>query len=158
MEKSEKWTPMQAWEKMCHWCAYAERSHYDANRRMMEHGLTYTESATIISRLIEENFLNEERFARAFARGHFRMKQWGKRKIVYALKQKQVSAYCIRKALEEIDGDEYDALLEKLATAYWEKTGRATPAQRWAKTRSYLLQKGFESDLVLQQLRIIQNK
>jgi len=158
MEKPDRWTPLQAAEKMMAWCAYAERSHYDARRRMLEHGLTFAEADSIISTLIQENFLNEERFAIAYARGHFRMKQWGRTKIKYALKQKQVSEYCIRQALAAIDDEAYMAVLHKLAEAKWTSAGRATPAQRWAKTRNFLLQRGFESDLVLDTLKQLQQK
>ncbi len=158
MEKQERWTPLQAWDKMTGWCAYTERCHSDARRHMLERSLTMQEADMIISRLIEENFLNEERFATAFARGHFRMKSWGKKKISYALRIKQVSDYCIRKGLQAIDDDEYMAVLAKLAQNRWQSIGKATPAQRWAKTRNYLLQKGFESDLVQDQLKQLQNK
>ncbi|MFM2326179.1 MAG: hypothetical protein RIR31_381 [Bacteroidota bacterium] len=77
-------------------------------------GLNKKEVEEIISILIEENYLNEERFAIAFAGGHFRTKKWGRVKIKYQLKQKQVSEYCIKKALRQIDEEDYLKTLQKL--------------------------------------------
>lgn len=93
---------------------------------MFSFGLYKTEVETLIVQLIEENYLNEERFAIAYAGGKFRIKLWGRQKIKYALKQKQVSDYCIKKALMAIDNDEYlnaskKLAAEKLATLKTEK-------------------------------------
>lgn len=148
-----KFTPAQAWEKMKHWCAYQERCQQQVYQKLREAGLTETEANTTISRLIEEDYLNEERFARQFAGGHFRLKKWGKAKITYALKQKQISEYCIKKAMAEIDDNLYDETLMHLAQKKWASVKTTTPAQRWAKTRMYLLQKGYASTQVLQILQ-----
>lgn len=148
-------TPAQAWEKIKPYCAYQERCHSEVKSKLYEYGLNTSEVDQHISRLIEENFLNEERFALMFAGGHFRLKKWGKVKISYALKQKQVSVYCIKNALMQIPDDDYEALLAKLAETKWQQVKGGTPAARWAKTRNHLLQRGFESQLVqktLQQL------
>ncbi|MCC6762141.1 MAG: RecX family transcriptional regulator [Chitinophagaceae bacterium] len=155
-QPKDRWTPNQAWEKMKHFCAYQERCQQEVYQKMRAASLTAEEADTIISRLIEENYLNEERYARQFAGGHFRLKKWGKQKIVYALKQKQISDYCIRKAMEEIGDDAYTQALHKLARAKWAAIRTGTPAQRWAKTKLFLLQKGYlgnEVQAVLQQLQ-----
>ncbi len=99
--------------------------------------------------LIQQGLLNEERFARAYARGKWRMKQWGKQKIIYQLRQKKISEYCIRKGLSEIDGTEYEQILEQLA----EKKARELKSERniftkKAKIYRFLVQKGFENDLI----------
>jgi regulatory protein len=104
----------------------------------------------IISELIQEDYLNEERFARSFARGKFRMKQWGRVKIKYELKQRQVSEYCIKKGLTEIDDDEYDKTLNNLI----EQKSKTLKSEKnmFVKKRKlldYLLQKGFERDIAL---------
>jgi regulatory protein len=83
----------KAWQKIKHYCAYQERSHAEAREKLYSFGLYRQEVETLLSQLIEENYLNEERFAVAFAGGKFRMKQWGKTKIKYELQQKRVSAY-----------------------------------------------------------------
>jgi regulatory protein len=156
--KPNRLTPAQAWEKMKTYCAYQERCQSEVFGKLREASLTAMEADTIISRLIEENFLNEERFARSFARGHFKLKKWGKKKIEYALKQKQISDYCIKKAMTEIEEDAYDNTLQKLASTKWEAVKNGTPAQRWDKTRRFLLQKGFSAQEVLAALRLLQSK
>ena len=103
----------------------------------------------MISVLIAENFLNEERYARSLARGKFKIKQWGRQKINYALKQEKVSAYCIRQAMTEIDEDEYlktlDSLADKkLSTLKSEKNKFI----KMTKLRNYLMQKGYESEYI----------
>jgi regulatory protein len=98
--------------------------------------------------LIEENYLNEERFARQFAGGKFRMKKWGRVKIAYELKQKRISSYNIKMAMEEIDEDQYQAVLKKMAEERWKKMKDEQHIVRQAKTYQYLLQKGYESNLI----------
>jgi regulatory protein len=151
-------TPAQAWEKMKGWCAYQERCQQEVYQKLRQAGLNAMEADTIIARLIEENYLNEERYAIQFAGGHFRQKKWGRQKILYALRQKQISEYCIKKAMQQIPEADYDATLVKLATAKWNAVKTATPAQRWAKTKMYLLQKGYASSDVLATLQSLQQK
>ena len=102
----------------------------------------------IIAALIEEEYLNEERFAIAFAGGKFRMNQWGKIKIKYELRQRQVSDYCIKKALQQIKENEYSATLRKLAKEKYASLKNEQHFIRKKKTIDYLLQKGFEMELV----------
>ena len=107
--------PEQSLPKIKQYCAYQERCHMEVREKLYSFGLHKNEVDEIISTLITENYLNEERFAIHFAGGKFRMKQWGKIKIKQALKNKQVSEYCIRKALKEIDNNEYRKAFFKLA-------------------------------------------
>lgn len=109
----------QAVQKMKHYCSYQERSHAEVKEKLYSFGLWKKDAELILSELIEENYLNEERFARLFAGGKFRMKQWGRVKIKYELKQKQVSEYCIKKGLSEIDEEAYQKTLKKLADQKW---------------------------------------
>ena len=147
-EKKLNLTPNQAREKIKHYCAWQERCHSEVKEKLYGFGLYGMDIDTIISELIEENYLNEERFAILYAGGHFRTKQWGKVKITYSLKQKGVSAFCIKKALQQIDLDDYDTCLQKLALTKWNTTKGQIPA-RQTKCRNYLLQKGYESGLVM---------
>lgn len=103
-----------------------------------------------IAQLIEEDYLNEERFAIQYAGGKFRMKQWGRVKIKHALQQKQVSTYCINKAMKEIDEDDYEKTLNKQAEQKWNSvTGEGVNLfVKMSKTTDYLLQKGYEPELV----------
>ena len=104
----------------------------------------------LLSRLIEENYLNEERYAIAFAGGKFRMKQWGRIKIKYELQQKRVSPYCIKKAIAAIDESDYEATLQKLSEA--KLAGLKSEKNifvKKTKLRNYLMQKGFEPGLIV---------
>src|ERR1700740_2162465 len=96
-------TKEQALQKARHFCGYQERHHREVKEKLYGFGLYKNDVEELLSKLIEENYLNEERFAIQFAGGRFRIKQWGRVKIKYALKQKQVSEYCIKKALKAID-------------------------------------------------------
>jgi len=145
----QKFTPQQALPKAKHYCAYQERSHSEVKDKLYGFGLNTKEVDQILSTLIEENYLNEERFAIQFAGGHFRTKKWGRIKITHALKQKQVSPYCIKKALKQIDEDEYLKTLQKL----YEEKLKTLKSERnifvkKRKLQDHLLQKGFESDLI----------
>ena len=116
--------------------------------KLYEYGMTKDEVEEILSDLISENFLNEERFALQFAGGHFRIKGWGKVKINHALKQKRVSAYNIKKALQSIDLDAYEKTLESLATKKWNTLKGERGLSRMAKTQAFLYQRGFEPQLI----------
>lgn len=154
--KRDRLTPLQAEERLRQYCAYAERCHSEVLNRLYEHGIARKDADPIIAKLIEENYLNEERYAIQYAGGHFRMKGWGRVKITQGLKAKGVSAYCIKKGLQQIDEDAYEALLHKLARQKWDQLRGTIPAARWAKTRNFLLQRGFESHLVLPVLQQLQ--
>lgn len=139
---------MQALKKLEHYCAYQERCHSEVKSKLYDYGLNTSDVDKVTAHLIAENYLNEERFAIAFAGGKFRVKDWGKVKIKYELKSRQVSDYCIRKALAEIDLDDYENKLAKLAEKKWQSTKARTVWDKMAKTTTYLMQKGYESDLV----------
>jgi regulatory protein len=140
----------QALQKAKHYCAYQERSHYEVKEKLYSFGLYKQQVEELLSQLIEEGYLNEERFAIQFAGGKFRMKQWGRIKIKYELKQKFVSDYCIKKALKQIDEAEYLDTLRKLASKKWLaiKADSSNKFTRLAKATDYLLQKGYEPELV----------
>jgi regulatory protein len=144
-----KLTPKQALEKIKHYCAWQERCHSEVEHKLYHYGLNSVEVAETVSKLIEENYLNEERFAIQYAGGKFRAKQWGRVKISYELKRKGVSSYCIKKALAQIDADEYYRVLALLAT---EKTASLKSEKnifiKKRKLKDYLLGRGFEAGLV----------
>jgi regulatory protein len=148
-------TPEQAWQRITRYCAYQERSHAEAKEKLYSLGLRRAEVETTLSRLIEENYLNEERFARQFAGGHFRLKQWGRVKVAYALRQKGVSEYCLKKGLQEIEDSAYRLVLEKLAKQKWAQLKGEPPQVKHGKTRNFLLQRGFEPALIAEVLREI---
>src|SRR5882757_3669512 len=150
MIRRQQLTLEQALQKARHYCGYQERCHSEVTQKLYSFGLWKRDVEEAISRLIEENYLNEERFAMQFAGGRFRMKQWGRVKIRYELKQKQVGEYCIKKALAAIDEEDYNRVLGKLAAEKWETLREeANLFARRKKTHDYLLQKGYESNLIL---------
>ena len=139
----------QALQKLRHYCAYQERCHSEVKEKLYAFGLHRKEVDESIAQLIVEGYLNEERFAIQFAGGKFRMKQWGKIKIKHALKQRQISEYCIKRALKEIDAEAYYATLLKLSGQKWNSLkNEKNIFVKKSKTRDFLLQRGFESDLV----------
>ena len=141
-------TREQALQKLKHYCGYQERCHSEVKEKLYNLGVWKKEHDEIIATLIEEGYLNEERFAIAFAGGKFRIKQWGRVKIKYELKQKQVSEYCIKKALKQIDEDDYLKVLNKLAKTKYASLKSEQYLIRKKKTMDYLMQKGFEMELV----------
>ncbi len=145
----QKFTPHQALPKIKQYCAYQERCHAEVKEKLYSFGLYKNDAEKLIAQLIEENYLNEERFALHYAGGKFRMKQWGKVKIKYALKQKQVSDYSIKKALKEINEEDYMAALNKLAEQKLKTLkGERNIFIKKRKLQDFLLHKGYESDLV----------
>src|SRR4051812_34478006 len=135
------------------YCNYQERCHREVRNKLYELGATTPEVNELLADLIEAGLLNEERYARSFARGRFRIKRWGKNKIIQHLKLQQVSDYCIKKAMTEIDPDEYYQTLLRLAERKWEELKREKqPYARQSKVYRYLAQKGYESSLITEVL------
>jgi regulatory protein len=134
----------QAIQRIRHYCAYQERAQQEVRDKLYELGMTKDEVEEIMSDLIADNFLNEERFAVQFAGGHFRIKGWGKVKIQHALQQKRVSSYNIKIGLKAIDEDAYLKTLQQLATKKWNSLKRERGLSRMAKTYAFLHQRGFE--------------
>jgi regulatory protein len=129
------------------YCAYQERCHREVRSKLLELGIYGHDLEDIIATLIEDNFLNEERFARSFARGKFRFKQWGKKRIIRELQLRDISDYYIRKAMEEIEESEYREclrnLLEKKASALDERDAFA----RKSHLVKFVILRGFEAEL-----------
>ncbi len=144
----------QALQKLRHYCSYQERSHFEVKEKLYSFGLYKSEVEACISKLIEDDYLNEERFAIAYARGKFRMKGWGKNKIVQSLKQKGISPYCIQKATKEISGENYAGTLNKAAGTKWKTlSSEKNIFIKMKKTQNYLMQKGFEFDLIQEEIK-----
>ena len=145
-------TKEQAFQKLKHYCAYQERCHSEVKEKLYNLGIWKKEHDEIIATLIEENYLNEERFAIAFAGGRFRIKKWGRTKITYELKQKQISDYCIKKALKQIDEEDYLKVLGKLAKEKYASLKNDQHLIRKKKTIDYLQQKGYEYELIIRSI------
>lgn len=149
-EKKNKktFTPEQSFVKICRWCAFQERSQQEVRDKLYDYGLYQSEVEQIISRVITEGFLNEERFAIAFAGGKFRQLGWGREKIKIALKQKRVSDYCIKKALNQISDDDYLKMICKVLKKRESEEKEKASFRRKYKLANYLVSRGFESDMV----------
>lgn len=130
------------------YCAYQERCHQEVKRKLYDYGLQTSEVDELIAGLIQSNYLNEERFARSFARGKFMVKKWGRHKILSELKLRKISDYCIRKAMTEIADEVYtetlNGLIEKKNREYKSKNAY----EQRAKIARFLMIKGYESELV----------
>ena len=124
-------------------------------RKLRDLGLRGAPAGEITAALITEGYLNEERYARAFAGGKFRMKHWGRRRILHALKAKEISPYCLDRAMEEISEEDYRRTLEKLARDKYQALRAEAPPRRRHKTAGYLLAKGYEPELVREALETV---
>lgn len=141
--------------KIAKYCAYQERAHYEVEQKLYTYGLYSDQVQELMAWLITENYLNEERFAIAYAGGKFRVKKWGKIKIRQNLVFKKVSDYSIEKALSQINDTDYENVLEDLIRAKW----RITKAQNIYELRNKIarsaISKGFESEKVWELTRTI---
>lgn len=138
------------------YCAFQERCHSEMRSKLIEWGVYGDMLEKVMADLISENFLNEERFACTFTRGKFRMKSWGRNRIVQELRARRVSDYCIRKGLQEIDEAEYLAELERLLLKKLEELSEQDAFQRRAKLTRFALQRGYEQELISGALAAIQ--
>jgi regulatory protein len=144
----KKLTPQQAREKIQRYCAYQERAHEEVRNKLFQLGVFGTDADEIITTLILEGFLNEERFAKAFAGGKFRLKKWGKLKIENALEKKGISKNCIRYGLKEIDQEDYLDTLKKILEAKAEVLLEENLYVKRDKLSQYAILKGYEPELV----------
>ena len=145
----EKLSREQALPQIKQFCVYRERCHCEVKEKLYSLGLHKNDVEQLMAQLIEENYLNEERFAKQYADGKFRMNQWGRVKIKYALRQKQVSDYSIKKGLKEISDSDYKKTLQKLAEQKLKTLkNESNVFSKRKKLQDYLLQKGYEGELV----------
>ncbi|GAA0713022.1 regulatory protein RecX [Aquimarina litoralis] len=144
----ESITVTEAIKKMEHYCAYQDRCHKDISEKLSTMKLIPEAKEKIILHLIEHNFLNEERFAKSFARGKFRIKKWGKQRIIRELKFRHISEYCIKKALQEIPENEYLETFHNIAEKKLESITITDSYKKRKKLIDYLLYRGWENQLV----------
>jgi len=145
-------------ERIKNYCALQDRCQWDVLQKLRQWGLQQETKDHILEILITDNFIDEERFSASFCRGKFRIKNWGKRKIINELKRKQISSICIKKGLQEIDDKEYNHVLEKLF--YHKEISIKDKNQFIRKTKiaNFLIQRGFENNLVWDKIRELSYK
>ena len=134
--------------KAADFCAYQERSQQQVRDKLYDYGLHHDEVEEVLTELIMEGFINEERFARAFIGGKFRMKKWGRQKILQSIRPHKISEYCLKKGMEEIDSEVYwQVLLEHTQKKYQQLQGNSSYIIK-GKLTQHLYAKGFEADLI----------
>jgi regulatory protein len=138
----------EAKEKIQHYCAYQERSHQEVRRKLYDYGLGSTDVDNLITDLITDGFLNEERYAKAFAGGKFRMKKWGRLKIIHALEAHGLTKNCINSGLKEIDPDDYEKVLTEIILKKNEELDESNPYTQKDKISKAAILKGYEPELV----------
>jgi len=142
------YTLQEATKKLEHYCAYQERSHQEVRQKLMDMHMIPEAIDVIIIHLLEHNFLNEERFAKAYVSGKFKMKNWGKSRLTYELKRKDVSKVNINAAISEISYEHYIDVFNRLAK---KKVDAIKEVDKWKKKKKfidYFLRLGWESYLV----------
>ena len=145
-----------ALEKAASYCAYQERSQQEVRDKLYEYGLHKPDVEQIISKLIGENFLSEERFAIAFAGEKFRIKKWGKIKIKAELRHRKVSDFCINKALKQINDTDYFSTLEKIISQKSKLLKEPNKIKKRNKLIQFAAGKGYERDLIMDILKEIE--
>jgi len=153
LKKKKYVSKAEALAKLQRYCAYQDRCHQEVRSKLLDLGIYGDDLEEIIADLIQENFLNEERFARSFARGKFRMKKFGRVWIKRELKQRKVSAYCIRKAMAEIEEGDYQKTLEEVIKKKYKNLKESDDFTRKGKVAKYVINRGFEPKLVWELLK-----
>jgi len=148
MQNQKSYTVDEATKALEHFCAYQERCHKEVEQKLYDLKMIPEAKEQIILHLLQHNFLNEERFAKAFVRGKFSIKKWGRVKIVSELKFKNISSYNIKSALKEIDENAYLKTLHSLAEKKLRLIKESNSFKKKNKLSSFLISKGFETTLV----------
>ena len=149
MESHKTYTVDEATKRMERYCAYQERCHKEVHQKLYEMRMIPVAVDEIIDHLLRHNFLNETRFAQAFARGKFRVKKWGRNRIVYELKLREISKYNIQIALKEIPDSEYYKTFEALAEKRLQQlSSEKNLLKKRKKLADYLFYRGWESEMV----------
>ena len=141
-------TKEQALQKLRFYCRYQQRCQSELKEKLFELGINKKNHHELMSELVKENCVSDERFAMAFASGRFKMKQWGRKKIQKGLNEKRVGNEIAQKALEQINKKEYMTVLNKLAKERYASLKHEQYLVRKKKTMDYLIQKGYEVDLI----------
>ena len=148
MKLKKSFTVDEIKRKLENYCVYQERCHKEIEQKMREYNLIPEAKEMLLLSLMKDNFLNEERFAKSYARGKFRIKSWGKQRIIRELKFRDISAYNIKTALKEINEEEYIATVYRITENRNEVISEPNIYKRKKKLIDFLMRKGFENDLI----------
>ena len=155
MKNEKSYTVDEATKLLENYCAYQERCHKEIEQKLYDLNMIPEAKEQIILHLLQHNFLNEERFSKAFVRGKFSIKNWGKQRIINELKFRNISTYNINTALKEIDDEQYLKTLQKLAKKKLPLIKESNAFKKHSKLVNYLISKGFEPNLVYQVVKNI---
>jgi regulatory protein len=147
-KKTKTYTVKEALAALTKYCAYQDRCHKEVEEKLHKMNMIPAAQEQIIIQLIQDGFLNEERFTRSFVRGKFNIKYWGKQKIKMHLKQKNIPNHLIKIGMQEIKQDEYISSLKELANKKWKTLSFSKDLKTKQKLVQHLLYKGYESSLV----------
>ncbi len=153
MKNEKSYTVDEATKLLENYCAYQERCHKEVEQKLYDFNMIPQAKEKIILHLLQHNFLNEERFAKAFVRGKFSIKKWGKIKITNELKTRNISAFNIKSALSEINEIDYINTLQQLAKKKLPLIRATNSYQKSSKLASFLISKGFETNLVFETVK-----
>ena len=156
--KKSTYTLEEAKRKLEKYCIYQDRCHKEIEQKIRDMGMIRQASEVIQLHLMEHDFVNEERFARSFARGKFKIKKWGKRRIINELKQRDVSRYNIEAGLSEINEEDYEQTLEETGRKKFETVHESNTFKKRKKVADFLLRKGFESHKVYELLMALERE
>ncbi|WP_149274505.1 regulatory protein RecX [Pareuzebyella sediminis] len=152
MANRKTYTVSEATKKLESYCAYQERCHQEVIQKLRGMHMIPAAIDQIIVHLIEHNYLNEERFAKNYARGKFNIKKWGRNRTANELKRRQISSYNIQRALKEIDDDLYLKTFHELAEKKWGQLHESSVQLKKKKLADYLFYRGWESHLVYEKI------
>ena len=156
-QAKKTYTVEEALVKLQKYCAYQDRCHREVEQKLKQMHMIPEAIERVIVDLIQDNYLNEERFAKAYVRGKFSIKKWGKVRLTLELKQRQISQYVIKTALAEIDPEEYLQTFHKLAKKKALKMPESNPFKKKKKLADYLIYRGWESHMVYDKVNALIN-
>ncbi|MBL7899399.1 MAG: RecX family transcriptional regulator [Crocinitomicaceae bacterium] len=150
MSDSPSYTLIEAKPKIESYCAYQERCDFEVRQKLYSWNLSAEDVNALIAHLITQNYLNEERFAQAYVSGKFRIKKWGRIKILRELKLRKISNYSIQKAFEQIEDEEYLQTMRQLLESKSKTTKGKNQWDKQNKLKRYLASKGYETELIFE--------
>ena len=148
MQPKKSYTFLEIKQKLVNYCVYQDRCHHEVEQKMWDYLLIPEAREEILLYLMQENYLNEERFTRSYIRGKFYMKSWGRNKIRNHLKFKEVPEKLINSCFDEIEDADYQKTIAKLYEKYVTPLKGLQPYQKKSKAIKYLLSKGFEYEII----------
>ncbi len=157
MLNHKTYTVEEAKKKLEYYCTYQERCHQEVRKKLQDMRMIPEAIDVIIVHLIQHNFLNEERFAKTFVRGKFKIKGWGKRRLTLELRKKDIAKVNINQALKEISDEEYTVILDTLAKKKWANISEKSMIKKKKKLLDYLLYRGWEPHLVYDKINEFTN-